>query len=304
MKNIQDQYHDCIITIGNFDGVHLGHQYLLQFMCKQKKIHNKPVIIVLFEPQPLEFLQKKIFFPRLTTLSEKIKHFSSWNIDRVVCIRFNHKFSILSANKFISDILVQKLKVKFLVVGLDFCFGKNKEGNLSLLKEKGKIYNFHVINPKTIYKNNIRISSTAIRNALLNDNFKLAQSLLGYPFSISGKVIHGLKKGREIGFPTANISLSKRIMPVKGVYAVRVPKLFKKDLFGVANIGIKPSFSCKIQQLEVHLFDITVNLYEKYIEVILCKKIRNERFFSSIKELKSQISQDILIARNYFSVCS
>ncbi|WP_343192282.1 bifunctional riboflavin kinase/FAD synthetase [Buchnera aphidicola (Formosaphis micheliae)] len=302
IENIKNKWKDCILTIGNFDGVHLGHKFLLNFITKQKILYNKPVVLLLFEPQPLELLRPDASPPRLTKLREKIRHLSLWNIDTIICLRFNKHFSLLHPNQFISDILVEKLKVKILIIGNDFRFGKNRMGNVSLLREKGKIYNFHVIVPNTYCKNNKKISSTAIRNALSKNNFSLAQSLLGYPFSISGKVIHGRKKGRKIGFPTANISLSQYISPVTGVFAVKIPKLLTKYIYGIANIGIKPSFSNQLQQLEVHLFDITIDLYTQNIEVILCKKIRDEKTFSSIEELKKQISKDILIVRNYFAI--
>jgi riboflavin kinase/FMN adenylyltransferase len=197
------------------------------------------------------------------------------------------------------------LNIKFIIIGDDFRFGSKRNGNISLLKEIGYQYNFKVIEISSLlYKNKIKISSTNIRKCLLENKIELARKLLGRPFSISGRVIHGNKIGRKLGYPTANISLRKNIPLNNGVYAVKISCFFNKKFVGICNIGIKPSYfsSKKHRLLEVHLFNFNLNLYEEKIEVFLYKKIRNECFFSSKNKLKEQISKDIEIVKKYFNL--
>ncbi|AYN24892.1 bifunctional riboflavin kinase/FAD synthetase [Buchnera aphidicola] len=293
------------VSIGNFDGIHLGHQKLLSNLYEVGKKYNIPTIVILFEPQPLEFLHNHNPPKRLTTLQNKIKYIQLWNIDIILCIKFNESFSSLSPEKFIKNILIKKLNIKFIIIGDDFRFGSKRNGNISLLKKIGHQYKFKVIEVSALlYKNKIKISSTNIRKYLLENKIELAKKLLGRPFSILSRVIHGNKIGRKLGYPTANIFLNKNIPLNNGVYAVKVSCLFNKNFIGICNVGIKPSFlhSKKNRFLEVYLFNFNLNLYGKKIEVFLHKKIRNESFFSSIEELKKQISKDIKIVKKYFNI--
>ncbi|QCI23177.1 bifunctional riboflavin kinase/FAD synthetase [Buchnera aphidicola] len=302
INNLKFQTNSCILTIGNFDGVHLGHQKLLNIVCKKKKEHNKPIIVTIFEPYPLEFFCSENPPVRLMNFREKIQYLSQWNIDAILCIYFNKSFSSLSPMNFITNIMVKKLNVFFLAVGKNFCFGSNRQGNTILLKSIGKHYKFSVHTTKILKINEIEVSSTAIRQALKNNNLKLAKMLLGRSFSMSGKVTYGKKNGTKIGFPTANIELNKNNSPIYGVFIVKVFILsLKRMFFGVANIGTQPTMNGKTQKLEVHLIDSSLNLYKQYIKVIFIKKIRDEIFFTSIKNLKEQIMCDISKARLHFN---
>ncbi|QCI18711.1 bifunctional riboflavin kinase/FAD synthetase [Buchnera aphidicola] len=300
IHNLKKINSNSAVSIGNFDGVHLGHQKLLYTLYKIGKTNKIPTIIILFEPQPLEFLKSQNPPKRITKFREKIKYIQLHKIDIVLCIKFNNFFSNLTAEDFIIKILIDKLNIKFIIIGEDFKFGCKKNGNVLLLKEASKKYKFNVLTIKSVYKNNIKVSSTNIRKYLLENNVKLAKLLLGRPFSIFGRVVYGDQIGRTLGYPTANIKLHKNISINKGVYAVTVN--YKKTYFGICNIGIKPSYiqNSKNKILEVHLFDININLYHKKIEVFLHKKIRNEHFFSSIPRLKKQIAKDIETSKKYF----
>lgn len=302
IHNLKKINSNSVISIGNFDGVHLGHKKLLSTVYKIGKENNLLTIIILFEPQPLEFFNTQNPPKRITKFREKIKYIQLYKIDIVLCIQFNKFFSNLSAEKFIIQILINKLNIKFIVVGQDFRFGSKRNGDIELLKKNSKKYKFNVISVKSLYKNNIKISSTNIRKYLLENNIRLAQILLGRPFSIFGRVIYGNQIGRTLGYPTANIKLHNNIPITNGVYAVKIH--YKKKYLGICNIGVKPSYISmpKNKILEVHIFDVNINLYNKTIEVLLYKKIRNECFFSSAQQLKEQISEDIKIVKKYFNI--
>ncbi|QCI22607.1 bifunctional riboflavin kinase/FAD synthetase [Buchnera aphidicola] len=305
IHNIKETDSNSVITIGNFDGVHLGHQKLFLNTCKIGKKYKLSTIIILFEPQPLEFLRKNNAPGRITQFREKVKRISSYGFNNILCIRFNKSFESLSAEDFIINILINKLHVKFVVIGDDFRFGFKKNGNVDLLKKLGNKYQFNVIKVESLYKNNIKISSTNIRKALSKNNTKLASLFLGRTFSISGKVVHGHAIGRTINYPTANILLNKNFPLTNGVYAVKVRySSNKKKAVGISNIGIKPSFfnEKKNKLLEVYLFNIEIDLYGKDIEVFIYQKIRDEKVFPSKKELKDQIFQDILRVKKYFKI--
>lgn len=303
--NLKKINSNSAVSIGNFDGIHLGHQKLLSNLYEIGKKNNIPTIVILFEPQPLEFLNNQNPPKRITTLQNKIKYIQLWKIDIILCIKFNEYFSSLSAEKFIKNVLIKKLNIKFIIIGDDFRFGSKRNGNISLLKKIGYQYNFKVIEISALlYKNIIKISSTNIRKCLLENKIELVRKLLGRPFSILGRVIHGNKIGRKLGYPTANILLHKNIPINNGVYAVKVSCFLNKDFIGICNIGIKPSYfhSKKNRLLEVYLFNFNIDLYEKKIEVFLYKKIRDECFFSSIEKLKEQISKDVKIVKKYFNI--
>ena len=197
---------------------------------------------------------------------------------------------------------MKHLRVKFLAVGDDFRFGAGREGDFLLLQKAGMEYGFDITSTQTFCEGGVRISSTAVRQALADDNLALAGSLLGHPFAISGRVVHGDELGRTIGFPTANVPLCRQVSPVKGVYAVEVLGLGEKPLPGVANIGTRPTVAGIRQQLEVHLLDVAMDLYGRHIQVVLRKKIRNEQRFASLDELKAQIARDELTAREFFGL--
>ncbi|QCI20303.1 bifunctional riboflavin kinase/FAD synthetase [Buchnera aphidicola (Brachycaudus cardui)] len=304
IHNIKEIISRSIVTIGNFDGIHLGHQKLFSCVCEIGKQYKIPTIIILFEPQPLEFLKHYNSPIRITTFREKIQRISFYKINKIICIKFNRSFQSLTAEDFIINILINKLKMKFIVIGDDFRFGAERSGDFNLLKKLRNQYHFKIIQIKALYKNHIKISSTNIRAALSKNNIQLASLLLGRPVSISGRVVHGQARGRTLGYPTANIFLKKKALFKNGVYAVKVRYSFNEICIGICNIGIKPSFinTEKNKILEVYLFDKNIDLYGKYIEVMLYKKIRNEQIFISKQALKDQIYQDILIVKNYFKI--
>ena len=302
IHNLSQAPHGCVLTIGNFDGVHRGHQALLQGLRAEGRARGLPVVVMIFEPQPLELFAADKAPARLTRLREKLRYLAESGVDYVLCLRFDRRFAALTAQDFISDLLVKRLGVQFLAVGDDFRFGAGRQGDFLLLQKAGADFGFDITSTQTFCHGGVRISSTAVRQALADDNLEQAERLLGHPFIISGRVVHGDELGRTIGFPTANLPLRRQVSPVKGVYAVEVAGLGDKPLPGVANIGTRPTVAGMRQQLEVHLLDVAMDLYGRHIDVILRKKIRNEQRFASLDELKAQIARDVLTAREHFGL--
>jgi riboflavin kinase/FMN adenylyltransferase len=257
-------------------------------------------MVMIFEPQPLELFAGDKAPARLTRLREKLRYLAECGVDYVLCVRFDRRFAALTAQSFVSELLVDRLGVKFLAVGDDFRFGAGRQGDFLLLQKAGLEFGFDVTSTQTFCEGGVRISSTAVRQALADDDLTLAESLLGHPFIISGRVVHGDELGRTIGFPTANLPLRRQVSPVKGVFAVEVAGLGDKLLPGVANIGTRPTVAGLRQQLEVHLLDVAMDLYGHHIDVVLRKKIRNEQRFASLDELKAQIAKDVVTAREFF----
>jgi len=253
IHNIRACHHGCILTIGNFDGVHRGHKMLLQKLKYNSQRLGLPVMVMIFEPQPLELLTREEAPARLTSLRDKIKYLAQIGIDYLLCVKFDSFFATISARIFITELLVKKLGIKFLIVGDDFHFGANRQGDVKLLQQAGKKFSFNVAKIKSFYDYGLRISSTIIRQALQNADLALATDLLGRPYSISGRVVRGNQVGRTLGFPTANIRLKYLLAPIKGVYVVNVYGLSYKPLPAVANIGTRPTVNGIYQQLEVHL---------------------------------------------------
>lgn len=297
IHNIKAQHKGCVLTIGNFDGVHLGHMQVLAQISQQAKLLQLPSVVMTFEPQPMELFSATQAPARLTRLRDKFVQLSKLKIDRLLCVNFNKRFSDWPAESFIRDLLVDQLGVKFLVIGDDFCFGRNRAGNFDMLKEAGEKYGFKVVNTKSFCVQEHRVSSTSIRKALAEDKLAAAEMYLGRAYSISGRVSHGQKLGRTIGFPTANIPLKRCVSPVSGVYVVQVHGYGDKSYGGVANVGQRPTVNGTRQQLEVHLFNFDENLYGAQLEVSLLKKIRDEKRFESFEALKTQIELDAEAAR-------
>jgi riboflavin kinase/FMN adenylyltransferase len=281
----------CVVTIGNFDGVHLGHQALLAEVKKRAHVLKLESAVITFEPNPKDYFSQNKPQTRISSLREKIELFNEIKIDRVHIIKFNQEFSKVTANEFIS-ILIKKLKVKEIVVGEDFCFGRGREGSIKQLSASSMKLNIK----NKILMDGKRISSTLIRNLLANDKLDQANKYIGRPYSISGKVVHGEKRGRKIGFPTANIHMRHNRPPLKGVFAVKF-----QNHFGVANLGIRPSIKGeKKLQLEVHLLNFSSDLYGQHVSVIFLKKLRDEKKFKSLDELKEQIKLDVIKAKLFF----
>ena len=288
----------CVLTIGNFDGVHLGHQQVILALVAKAKELNCEAAVLVFEPQPQELFSPETAPARLCRLRDKYVLLKNLGIDRLICINFNKKFASLTAEKFIEELLVKRLAIKHLIVGDDFHFGQFRQGDFSMLKVAGEKFNFSVSDTASHKLADCRVSSTAIRQLLENDDLCGAKAMLGRPYSIIGKVFHGDKRGREMGFPTANIKLKRRVSPVSGVYVVQVKSQFGEH-FGVANIGSRPTVAGIRQQLEVHIFNFDDNLYGAVIEVVMLKKLRSEQKFSSLSALIEQIGIDTEQARTF-----
>ena len=291
IRNTNLEQLPCVVTIGNFDGVHLGHQALLDEVKKRAHDLKLESAVITFEPNPKDYFSQNKPQTRISSLREKIELFNEIKIDRVHIIKFNQEFSKVTANEFIS-VLIKKLKVKEIVVGEDFCFGVGREGSIKQLSESSMELNIK----NKILIDGKRISSTLIRNLLANDKLYEANKYIGRPYSISGKVVHGEKRGRKIGFPTANIHMRHNRPPLKGVFAVKF-----QNHFGVANLGIRPSIKGeKKLQLEVHLLNFSSDLYGQHVSVIFLKKLRDEKKFKSLDELKEQIKLDVIKAKLFF----
>jgi riboflavin kinase / FMN adenylyltransferase len=299
-NNFKEKNHGCIATIGNYDGLHLGHKQILQELQNRALKLNLASVVIIFEPQPQEYFRHQAAPARLMTLPEKILGLQSLGIDYVLCLRFNQRLAKMSASQFIKEILVAGLNLKYLIVGADFNFGFERQGNADLLKEEGKKYGFNVELVKQFFINKHRVSSTYIRNALEQGDLEKAEELLGRPYSILGRVVPGARRGRDLGFPTANIYLRHQVLPLTGVYIVQVKGLPNSPLNGIANIGFRPTIGDERKLLEVYIFDFSADIYRHKIEIIFLKKIRDEIKFASFAELRQQIIKDAVRGREFF----
>ncbi|RLV61433.1 bifunctional riboflavin kinase/FAD synthetase [Parashewanella curva] len=300
IHNILPSHHGCVLTIGNFDGVHRGHAKVIASLLEKAEHFSLPATVMTFEPQPQELFQGENAPARLSLLRDKIILLDELGVDRVLCVNFNKQFAQMPAEDFIKELLVKKLGIKYLVVGDDFCFGAKRQGNFKMLCEAGEKYGFAVVSTESFMLGSTRVSSTAIRETLSQGNFEAARRMLGHPYLLSGRVAHGKKLGRTIGFPTANIALKRNVVPVRGVFAVRCFWQDSEVYEGVANIGFRPTVNGQVCQLEVNIFDFNGDLYGQYIEVELVAKIRDEKPFESLEALKQQIEIDANEAKALF----
>lgn len=283
-----------ILTIGMFDGVHKGHQNIIYIMHQIAKYKKLPSCLLTFEPHPKFVINKIKKLRLLTPLNEKINKLYFLNLHILIIQKFNNMFSKLSLEDFIKNILVKQLNVNTLIIGYDQKFGNNREGNFIKIKELSKKFKFQIIQIPAIKNQNNIISSTKIRQELLKGNLKLANEFLGSYYIISGKVIHGYKIGHLIGFPTANLNIShEKLIPKKGVYFVKI-WIYNISYFGIMNIGKRPTFQGEKNQIEVHIFNFSQNIYGRIIYIELINYIREEIFFNSSKELVQQIIKDKL----------
>ena len=299
LHNLKANQRGCVATIGNFDGVHQGHEAVIGQLREQGQELKLPAIVMLFEPQPLEFFSPESAPARLTSFREKFELLKKYGIDRLLCLRFKAALASLSAEAFIKQLLVEGLDTKRLIVGDDFRFGQGRKGDIDMLVRSGQDYGFEVIPTRTYNHEGIRVSSSRIREYLAAGEFQKAKAMLGRPYSISGKVIRGDQRGRQLGFPTANIALRHIRLPLSGVYVVRIHGLGKVIHTGVANIGTRPVFGGKKVLLEIHLFEFERDIYGHRIEVEFLKFIRAEMRFASPGDLQEQIKRDIRESKNY-----
>ena len=289
------------LTIGNFDGVHLGHRALLARLRTVSARENLLPAALTFEPHPREFFARETAPARLSTLREKLELIAEEGVALTYVCRFNSRFAALSAEEFIEHILVGSLRVKHLIVGDDFRFGAGRRGNFSLLREAGERYGFQVEAIDGVTVEGERASSSAVRNALAEGRLDGATHLLGRPYSIDGRVVHGDKMGRQLGFATANIRIKHDKPPLLGVFVAEVLGLSDKPLQGVANLGFRPSAAQVARPLlEVHLFDFSADIYGRHINVRFLHKLRNEMKFPNLDALKVQIAADVAEGKAYF----
>lgn len=301
LHHLKAKHRGCVLTIGNFDGLHQGHQVIIQALQQQAKQLHLPSCVMLFEPHPQEFFLAEKAPARLMRLREKIKILKDFSVDRVVCLRFNKHLASMPAETFVKEILVAKLGVRSLIIGDDFRFGKARQGDFASLKKLGQQYGFEVHTTTTVLFEGERIGSSRVRNALKEGDFSLARQLLTRPFTLSGRVIHGDQRGRLLGVPTANIALHRFVPPVSGVFMVRVYGLGEKPLNAVANCGRRPTVNGVKDLLEIHLLNFNRDIYGVCLQIEFLKKIRNEKKFSSLEALKEQIVADITVAKKHFS---
>lgn len=298
--NLSEKHQNCVLTIGNFDGVHIGHQYVLDKLKQASEKLGVPSVVMTFEPQPQEVFRKDQAPARVLTFREKYQRLQQMGIDRLICIRFCSKFAAMTAEQFVDDLLVAKLGVKHLIVGDDFRFGQKRAGDFELLLQKSKQFGFSVDDSQTFKFSNKRASSTEVRASLEASDFTKTQALLGAPFVFQGKVIHGEKNGRKFGFPTANIAVKRKVLPIKGVFGVAVT-LDGESFNGVANIGSKPTLNGVKPVIEVHLLNFKREIYGQRLAIQPLFKLRNEQKFGSIDELVAQIETDVFTAKQRFN---
>ena len=296
--NLEHKHRNSIILIGNFDGVHLGHQKLFSLAKKYKKKYSSNIGVLTFEPMPKMFFNKKLKNFRISSLAQKINFLKNLKVDFIINKKFDKKFSKIKSINFIKEILGKNLKPKFIFVSNNFRFGNKREGNVRQLIKFESICGFKVIKPEPLLINKMIASSSLIRNFLQKGKLKKANQILNKNWSIYGKVQKGRQLGKKIGFPTANIDIKDYVLGCPGVYAIRV-KIPTRDNYvnGIANLGYRPTFNGKKILLEVHLFNFSGNLYNKYLTVEFKKFIRKEKKFKNLDELRKQIEIDLLKAK-------
>lgn len=303
LHNLKPNGRGCVATIGNFDGVHLGHQAIIGQLAEKGAELDLPMTVIIFEPQPLEFFQSAGQVPaRLTRLREKIQALRRYSVERVLCLRFNAQLAKMSASEFIQRILVEGLGIRYLVVGDDFRFGAKRSGDFMLLRNAGEKYGFEAVPMRAFNIDGERVSSTRIRKALASGDLVSAEKLLGRPYRMCGRVAHGNKLGRTIGIPTVNVHLHRVASPVKGIYVVEVFGLHHEPVAGVASVGTRPTVDGTHMLLEVHLFEFSREVYGHYISINFLHKLRDEQRFASLEELKLNIQRDIDAAQAWFSL--
>lgn len=301
LYNVTPAKQGGVMTIGNFDGVHIGHQQLLANVIAKARELRAPSLVMTFEPHPFEFFAgDNLTIPRITRMREKFCALADCGVDNVIIIPFNQKLANISASDFSTQIIGATLQPRHLVIGDDFRFGHQRQGDFALLQETGARSGFSVEATPTVLVDGERVSSTRVRQALASGDHALVKRLLGHPYTMLGRIRRGDQRGRQFGFPTANIYLHRRLTPVRGVYTVYVHGVGDHPWPGVANIGTRPTIDGTRTLLEVHLLDFDQEIYGRYVKVEFCEKLREEVRYPSVELLKEQIARDVLAARTYF----
>lgn len=295
------------VTIGNFDGVHMGHQAVIAQLKQAAKIRNLPTVVVIFEPHPRQYFDPQSSMKRITSLEEKLKCFEKLGVDYVVCLKFDESIAQLSPEVFIETILVKQLRIKYLVVGDDFHFGKKRTGNINTLEHYAKEWQYEVTHMHSVLHENQRISSRDIRQLLTEAKVEMANTFLGYRYQMSGVVVKGAQLGRKLGYPTANIPVAPDLLLLPyGIYIVAAKIDQQKDTQrypAIASLGIRPTVTHdKTCILEVHFFDFDQDIYGEHLTIEFIQWLRNEEKFPSLDELKAQMALDAQHAKAYFNL--
>ena len=304
LLNLREHHRGSVVTIGNFDGVHTGHQAILAKVKEKANELGVPAMLICFEPQPQEYFDVYNAPARLTRFREKVELLAEHGIDYVLCVKFDEKARSMTAARFIS-VLVEDIGLSALYVGDDFKFGFDRSGDFSHLAAAAAEHGFPITDLYTMVFGSTRISSTRIRECLADGDFELAEKLLGHPYSITGKVVYGRQVGRTLGSPTVNIQLHRYVAPIAGVFAVTIV-IGHETFEGVANVGVRPTFDEDMPRpiLEVHIFDFDRDIYGSTVMVTFRQKIREEKKFDGIDALKTAIHADIKQAKHFFSCSS
>ena len=294
-----------IVTIGTFDGVHIGHQKIIEKLVHEAKSSGKKSVLLTFFPHPRMVLQKDVSIKLINTIDERAQHLEKLGLDYLIIHPFSKEFSRLTALDFVRDVLVNRLNISKLIIGYDHHFGKNREGNIEQLTEYSHLYDFTVEEIPAQDIDEVSVSSTKIRKALANGQLKTANNYLGYNFSLTGKVVNGKQLGGKIGFPTANIDVSEeyKLIPKTGVYVVK-STIENASIYGMMNIGNRPTVDGEYQTIEVHFFDFNQNLYNKELTIELLYFLRDEQKFDSVPDLISQLKKDKETSLNYLKTIS
>lgn len=300
LHNLRTQHRGCVMTIGNYDGVHLGHQSVLQSLRARGRERGLPSLVMIFEPLPAEFLAPDAAPPRLSSLREKLEDLAAAGVERVLCVRFDRRLANMSARAFVERILVDGVGARFVVVGDDFRFGRGREGDFALMQQLGRCHGFDVTHLASFMMGQARVSSTRIRAALASGNMRTAARMLGHPYRVSAYVRRGQALGRTLGYPTANLCLKRKVAVRFGVYAVMVEGVRGKLLPGLASLGTRPTVDGDGVLLEVNVLDFEGDLYGRRLSVALLEFLRPEERFPSLETLVAQMGEDERRARAFF----
>ncbi|MEJ2513946.1 MAG: bifunctional riboflavin kinase/FAD synthetase [Gammaproteobacteria bacterium] len=295
--NLRPAHRGCAVTIGNFDGLHLGHQAVLAQLAGRAGSLDLPAVVMSFEPTPREYFAGSSAPPRLLRFREKFEGLAAAGVDRLFLVRFGRRVADLSPQAFIQEFLVDGLDVQYLVIGDDFRFGRNRAGDFDTLVQAGQEHGFEVTDTPTRMVDDIRVSSTAVRKALGEGDLELAERLLGRPYSMTGRVIPGDRLGRRLGYPTANLRPGRQVLPLNGVFAARVIGAAERSLPAVVNLGTRPTVEGTEPLLEAHLFDFEGDLYGKRLTVEFVRRLRDEERFENVERLRMQMDEDAARAR-------
>ncbi len=300
LHNLRPRHRGCVASIGNFDGVHLGHQAIVARLHEYATATGLPARVVLFEPQPVEFFRPDAAEPRLMRLREKLARLEALGVNGVLCLRFDARLAGMPREDFVDRLLVRGLGLRHLVVGPDFRFGHKRLGDIEYLKAAGAVAGFGVEAVPPLLLDGERVSSTAVRRRLAGGDLTGAARLLGRPYILHGRVSHGDARGRTIGFPTLNLPLRRKAVSLRGVFAVRVTGLAATPLPAVANLGWRPTVGGTYPLLEVHVLDFCGQVYGRQVQVEFVQQLRDERRFDSLEALRAQIDLDVRAARAVF----